>query len=98
MRAAQLAVACLAASVACETHLNVTAIGASDGLSRFECWQMNAPFSISNDKATKGAGIAQLGNVSNLIWSIGYPGQTVAAHTAPFNQWVEIHAMATYTN
>ncbi|KAI8948667.1 hypothetical protein F4801DRAFT_441893 [Xylaria longipes] len=73
---------------AASLKLNVTAIGARDGLSTLECWQMDQPFDTSTQPGTSGSAQAQLGNVSTLSYSILPSNFDGGLHNAPQNQWV----------
>ncbi|KAI1642225.1 uncharacterized protein F4817DRAFT_362429 [Daldinia loculata] len=69
-------------------YLNVTAIGARDGSSTLECWQMNVPFKTSSEPGTAGGLVTTLGNVSNVSYSILPPQYDGGLHNAPYVQWV----------
>ena len=79
----------LAASALAHLRLNTTAIGAQNGFSTLECWEVDSPFYTSGDSATVGSSVAHLGNVSTLSWSVVPPGQYVGSHNAPYNQQVK---------
>jgi hypothetical protein len=81
----------LAASAVADLRLNITAIGAEDGFSTLECWEVDSPFYTSGDSATVGASVAHLGNVSTLSWSVVPPGQNVGPHNTPYNQQVCVY-------
>ncbi|KAK8064595.1 hypothetical protein PG994_007233 [Apiospora phragmitis] len=86
-----MAAACLCIpKVACagETKLNITAIGASGGKSTLECWQLDAPFAVSETPGTRGSAAANLGNVSNFGISVLPANFDGGLHNAPANQWV----------
>lgn len=79
----------LAAAQSClALQLNVTAIGARNGSSTLECWQMDAPFVISNQAGTVGSALANLGNVTGLLYSVIPAGFDGGVHNAPAKQWV----------
>ncbi|KAK3937558.1 hypothetical protein QBC46DRAFT_415963 [Diplogelasinospora grovesii] len=80
----------LAASAVAQLRLNVTAIGAQNGILTLECWEVDSPFYTSSDSATVGAKVAHLGNVSTLSWSVVPPGHYVSPHNAPYNQQVHL--------
>jgi hypothetical protein len=82
-----VAVALLMPAVSC-LNLNVTAIGAQDGHSTLECWQMDTPFNISTQPGTAGTAIATLSNVANLTYTILPSNFDGGVHNAPANQWV----------
>ncbi|KAH9892960.1 hypothetical protein F4778DRAFT_749022 [Xylariomycetidae sp. FL2044] len=68
--------------------LNVTAIGAQDGSSTLECWQVDQPFNVSTEPGTSGSAQVTLGGVETLSYSI-IPSQFDGGiHNAPHNQWV----------
>ncbi|KAK2759396.1 hypothetical protein FQN54_002874 [Arachnomyces sp. PD_36] len=71
-----------------ERRLNVTAVSAEYGHSTLECWEVDTPYFVSDDPATIGARMANLGNVSTLSWTVAPAGQYVGPHHAPNNQWV----------
>ncbi|KAB5515620.1 hypothetical protein GE09DRAFT_576139 [Coniochaeta sp. 2T2.1] len=79
----------LAALADSQLRLNVTAIGAANGVSTLECWEVDSPFHTSSDSATKGASVAILGNVSTLTWAVMPPGH-VDQHNTPYNQQVHM--------
>ncbi|KAI0097212.1 hypothetical protein GGR51DRAFT_566758 [Nemania sp. FL0031] len=81
---------------AASLKLNVTAIGARDGSSTLECWQMDQPFNTSTQPGTSGSAMASLGNVSTISYSI-LPSQFDGGiHNAPQNQWVAFTAGLAY--
>ncbi|KAI0453351.1 hypothetical protein F5B21DRAFT_479781 [Xylaria acuta] len=75
---------------AASLKLNVTAIGARDGLSTLECWRMDQPFDTSTQPGTSGSAQAQLGNVSTLSYSILPSNFDGGLHNAPQNQYVSL--------
>ncbi|KAI1774294.1 hypothetical protein F4818DRAFT_419524 [Hypoxylon cercidicola] len=83
----QLALA-LSLPFASSLQLNVTAIGARDGASTLECWQMDNPFDTSSTPGTSGTAVAMLSNVSTLSYSIIPSAFDGGLHNAPFAQWV----------
>lgn len=67
-------------------HLNITALGAADGASTLECWEIDTPFAISTQQGTAGNAQLQLGNTSTISYSV-LPAQFDAGvHNAPANQ------------
>ncbi|XXH05718.1 hypothetical protein Hte_012154 [Hypoxylon texense] len=62
----KLAALALSLPLASSLNLNVTAIGARDGSSTLECWQMDSPFDTSSQPGTSGTAMAMLSGVSNL--------------------------------
>ncbi|KAF1969176.1 hypothetical protein BU23DRAFT_591730 [Bimuria novae-zelandiae CBS 107.79] len=71
-----------------EKHLNITAIGAANGRSTIECWQITRPFDISTDPGTAGTAAQQLGDPTNLTLTILPPKFDGGLHNAPFVQYV----------
>ncbi|KAF6795452.1 small secreted protein [Colletotrichum sojae] len=69
-------------------RLNITAIGAHDGLSRFECWELNAPFMATNQTGLEGTRATALGDVSRMTYNVFPAGFDSPLHPAPGNQWV----------
>lgn len=69
-----------------ERHLNITAIGAANGRSTIECWQITRPFDISTDPGTAGTAAQQLGDLTNLTLTILPPRFDGGLHNAPFVQ------------
>ena len=69
-----------------ELRLNITAVGAQDGLSTLECWEVESPFDTPDNQASTGTQVINLGNVSALSWSVSPPGQYDGPHNAPCNQ------------
>lgn len=86
-----LAWACVHSSMAA-TSLNITAIGAQNGASTLECWEMEAPFSISTTPGINGSASVVLGEVANLSYIVTPPGLDGGFHNAPYNQWVFVVA------
>ncbi|KAK8109337.1 hypothetical protein PG984_015138 [Apiospora sp. TS-2023a] len=70
--------------------LNITAIGAADGKSTLECWQLDAPFIVSNTAGISGTAVAKLGSVTNIDYSVVPPNFDGGLHNAPVNQWVMV--------
>lgn len=67
-----------------QSKLNVTAIGAHNNNSRFECWQLeDSGFTAAVVKGTTGTAIASLGEVDRLSESIGPAGLHGGFHVAP---------------
>lgn len=79
-----------AASVVTGLNLNVTALGAANGASTLECWQMNAPFSISTEAGTAGSASASLGGLANFTYAVIPAGYDGGLHNAPRNQLSQI--------
>ncbi|KAI0477557.1 hypothetical protein GGR56DRAFT_692223 [Xylariaceae sp. FL0804] len=73
---------------AASLKLNVTAIGARDGSSTLECWQMDQAFSISAQPGTSGTAQTTLGSVDTLSYTVIPPNFDGGVHNAPQNQWV----------
>lgn len=76
----------LTATLTSAVKLNITAIGASDGKSTLECWQLDAPFVVSNAAGTKGSVTAQLGNVASASFLVVPADFDGGLHNAPANQ------------
>ncbi|KAL9126660.1 MAG: hypothetical protein Q9175_007880 [Cornicularia normoerica] len=70
------------------SRLNITTIGAADGKSTLECWQLSAPFVQSNQMGTSGAAIAQLGETGATSYTLLPPQFNGGLHNAPAVQWV----------
>ncbi|KAF2265546.1 hypothetical protein CC78DRAFT_460806 [Lojkania enalia] len=70
------------------THFNLTAIGAANGRSTIECWQIKRPFDVSTDPGTAGSKALPLGDLTNLTLSILPPKFDGGLHNAPFVQFV----------
>ncbi|KAI1492635.1 hypothetical protein F5X96DRAFT_625449 [Biscogniauxia mediterranea] len=70
------------------TRLNVTAIGAHAGRSRFECWEVSVPFVSSSQSGISGTQTTSLGDVSNMTYNVIPAGYQSGFHTAPVKQWV----------
>lgn len=85
----QLALALLLPAVS-SLQLNVTALGAQDGSSTLECWEMDTPFDISTQPGTSGSALATLSNVSNLTYTILPSGFEGGLHNAPYAQQVSL--------
>lgn len=67
-----------------QPKLNVTAIGAHNNNSRFECWQLeDSAFSAAVVKGTTGTAIASLGEADSFSVSIGPAGLHGGFHVAP---------------
>lgn len=81
-----LPLAMLAAQSCLALQLNVTAIGARNGSSTLECWQIDAPFAISDQAGTAGTALANLGNVTRFLYSVIPAGFDGGLHNAPANQ------------
>ncbi|KAI0392136.1 hypothetical protein F5Y17DRAFT_438006 [Xylariaceae sp. FL0594] len=69
-------------------HFNVTAIGARNGSSTLECWQMAQSFNTSNTPGTTGTAQTALGSVASLSYTVIPPNFDGGIHNAPHNQWV----------
>lgn len=67
-----------------QSKLNVTAIGAYNNSSRFECWQLEeSSLTAAVVEGTIGTAIASLGKVDRLSVSIGPAGLHGGPHVAP---------------
>ncbi|KAI1108445.1 hypothetical protein F5Y14DRAFT_436122 [Nemania sp. NC0429] len=69
-------------------QLNVTAIGAHQGSSTLECWQMDSPFTVSSGLGASSMATAVLGGVSNITYTIFASNFDAGPHNAPYAQWV----------
>lgn len=69
-------------------RFNLTAIGAANGKSTIECWQILRPFDVSRDPGTAGTKALQLGDLTNLTFSVLPAKFDGGLHTAPFVQCV----------
>ncbi|KJZ73807.1 hypothetical protein HIM_04309 [Hirsutella minnesotensis 3608] len=67
--------------------LNLTAIGASDGRSTIECWQLG-PFDKSSQPGTSGTRFLKLGDISTGTYSVLPPDFDGGRHNAPAFQYV----------
>lgn len=70
------------------SRLNITAIGAANGRSSLECWQLSAPLVQSTQAGTSGAAIAQLGETGATSYTILPPHFDGGFHNAPAVQCV----------
>lgn len=75
-----------AQSLVLALYLNITAIGAQNGASTLECWEMETPFSTSTTPGTNGSASVILGNVTSLSYTITPPGLDGGWHNAAHNQ------------
>jgi hypothetical protein len=66
--------------------LNITIIGAFNGASTLECWQMETPFSASTMPGTIGSASALLGDAANITITVLPAGYDGGLHNAPHNQ------------
>lgn len=67
-------------------NLNVTVIGANNGKSRFECWELAVPFTSSTQAGVVGTEDTTLGDVANITYNV-IPGNFDSGlHNAPYNQ------------
>lgn len=67
-----------------QSKLNVTAIGADNNNSRFECWQLEeSSFTAAVVKGTTGTATASLGEVDRFSVSTGPAGLNGGLHVAP---------------
>jgi hypothetical protein len=69
-------------------HFNITAISATNGRSTIECWQITRPFDISHDPGTAGTKSQQLGDLTNMTFTILPPNFDGGLHNAQFVQYV----------
>ena len=76
----------LSVSAAAALSLNVTAIGASNGASTLECWQMDTALSVSTTAGTAGSAEALLSDASNITYTVLPAAFDGGLHNAPCNQ------------
>ena len=69
-------------------NLNLTALSASDGASTLDCWQLSAPFVVSQEAGVSGAAIEQLGNLANGSFTVLPAKFNGGLHRAPAVQYV----------
>ena len=70
------------------SRLNITTIGAANGKSTLECWQLSAPFVQSSQPGTAGAAIVQLGETGATSYLLLSPQFDGGFHNAPVVQCV----------
>ena len=78
----------LTTTTAAPVFLNLTAISAVNNVSILQCWQLSTPFAVSDEAGTAGTAVAQLGNVSNLSYTVLPAMYNGGAHRAPAVQYV----------
>ncbi|KAI1371990.1 hypothetical protein F4677DRAFT_433672 [Hypoxylon crocopeplum] len=83
-----LALIFAAFDVVISTNLNVTAVGAQNGMPRFECWQLSVPFVSSDQPGTLNSVATELGDVTNITYNVIPAGFDSGFHLPPYNQWV----------
>jgi hypothetical protein len=67
---------------------NVTALGAKDGKTTIECWQLANPFLTSSQIGTPGAAQTQLSpSLLNMSYTVVPAGYTPGLHNVPAVQW-----------
>ena len=76
------------------SRLNITTIGAANGQSTLECWQLSAPFVQSSQAGTSGAVIAQLGETGATSYSLLPPQFNGGLHNAPVVQYVLLASLS----
>ena len=86
MYLSQITLLALAVTAVTAERLNVTAINAYHGVSVFECWQLDTPFSVSTQAGIQGSATLQLGDVSNITYTIVSAGLDGGWHNAPYPQ------------
>ena len=74
------------------SRLNITTIGAANGKSTLECWQLSAPLVTSSQPGTAGAAIAQLGETGATSYTLLPPQYDGGLHNAPAVQYVSIRS------
>ncbi|KAF9869309.1 small secreted protein [Colletotrichum karsti] len=80
--------AALSLASAHSAKLNITAVAARNGVSHFECWELNTPFTSSNQSGLVKTRTASLGDVSKMTYNVVPAGFDGGFHPAPSNQWV----------
>lgn len=70
------------------SRLNITTIGAANGQSTLECWQLSAPFVQSSQAGTSGAVTAQLSEAGPMSYTLIPPQFDGGLHNAPAVQCV----------
>ncbi|KAJ0109946.1 hypothetical protein J7T55_014748 [Diaporthe amygdali] len=90
LRPFRLFVIVAALSTAMATKLNVTAIGTHRNSSHFECWELDRPFTSSNQSGLVNTKTTVLGDVSKMTYNVIPAGFDSGFHPAPTNQWVVI--------
>ncbi|KAL9582109.1 MAG: hypothetical protein Q9212_003490 [Teloschistes hypoglaucus] len=81
------------AALSTPTTLNLTTIAANArNESVLECWQLIAPFSVSNVPGTAGSATAQLGQAQSLSYTLIPPRFDGGLHNAPVVQYVAFTA------
>ena len=70
------------------SRLNITTIGAANGQSTLECWQLSAPLVQSSQAGISGALIAQLGESGPTSYTLLPPQFDGGLHNAPAVQCV----------
>lgn len=73
-------------AMATGTKLNITAIGTYKNASRFECWELDQPFTSSNQSGLISSRTTMLGDVSELSMNVVPSGFDGGFHPAPSNQ------------
>lgn len=72
------------------TNLNVTVVGSANGQSRFECWELAAPFISSAQSGIVGTQTTNLGDVTNVTYNVIPAGFDSGVHNAPSFQWAVV--------
>ncbi|ROW14979.1 hypothetical protein VPNG_03465 [Cytospora leucostoma] len=83
-----MTVVAILASATAALNLNITAIGASNGSSTLECWQLEEAFSVSSVPGVTGSASALLGDTANITVTVLPAAFDGGLHNAPLNQWV----------
>lgn len=79
-------IAAVSTAMATGTKLNVTAIGTYNHASRFECWELDQPFTSSNQSGLVNTKTTVLGDVSKISYNVLPSGFDGGFHPAPSNQ------------
>ena len=75
-----------ALSTAMATKLNVTAIVPCENVSHFECWELDNPFTSSNQPGLVNSKTTFLGDLENMTYNVVPAGFDSGFHPAPANQ------------
>ena len=68
--------------------LNITSLGHQDGVTTLECWQLDNPFQKTSQIGVPGTLQLQLGDVTNMSYTVVPPKFFPPTHNAPIIQYV----------
>lgn len=68
--------------------LNITSLGHQDGVTTLECWQLDNPFQTTIQTGVPGTLQLQLGDITNMSYTVVPPRYFPPAHNAPIIQYV----------